>query len=264
MITSWRQSASQTVLTVAEEKIASGYRKMLKMCIPQEAVHHKMQRDEVSQKIIVAVLGQDSRRTVEYCQLNKTRLPFLPKTSSLTDDEESLASQYRKDAQASDSNQVLQRMKKEGIEERSSLLSLASNCSNLGLSKPRTTRGNKLVSLHWTPLSGKALDKSVWNASKKQNVASTQPEGSDISKLVELFQKKTNVNASKDKKIRRVCEFDGESQTLDLTRSNNVAISLKAFREFTNKLREIIAFLDPTRRLGDRVEFLRDLLPLRQ
>jgi hypothetical protein len=52
------ESASQTVLTVAEEKIASGYRKMLKMCIPQEAVHHKMQRDEVSQ-IIVAVLGQD-------------------------------------------------------------------------------------------------------------------------------------------------------------------------------------------------------------
>jgi hypothetical protein len=34
----------------------------------------------------------------------------------------------------------------------------------------------------------------------------------------------------KRQEIRRVCEFDGESQALDLTRSNNVAISLKAFR----------------------------------
>jgi hypothetical protein len=62
-----------------------------------------------------------------------------------------------------------------------------------------------------------------------------QPEGSDISKLVELFQRKRMSPRQKTKEIRRVCEFDGESQTLDLTRSNNVAISLKAFREFTNK-----------------------------
>jgi hypothetical protein len=78
-----------------------------------------------------------------------------------------------------------------------------------------------------------------------------------------LFQKKTNVTASKDKKSDESVSSTAKAKLLDLTRSNNVAISLKAFREFTNKeLREIIAFLDPTRKIGgDRVEFLRDLLP---
>jgi hypothetical protein len=115
------ESASQTVLTVAEEKIASGYRKMLKMCIPQEAVHHKMQREEVSQKIIVAVLGQDkSEGPSNIANSNKDQASISSKnTSSLTDDEESLASQYRKMLKLQiPKDQVLQRMKKEGIEEK--------------------------------------------------------------------------------------------------------------------------------------------------
>jgi hypothetical protein len=70
-------------------------------------------------------------------------------------------------------DQVLQRMKKEGIEEKDHRCcrwrqtAAIWGCRNQG-----RLEGNKLVSLHWTPLSGKALDKSVWNASKKQNVAS--------------------------------------------------------------------------------------------
>jgi hypothetical protein len=261
-------SASHTVLTVAEEKVALGYRKMLKMCIPREAVHHKMQRDEVSQKIIVAVLGQDKpegRSNIAASKKDQASTSSK-KSSSLTDDEESLASQYRKMLKLQiPKDQVLQRMQKEGIEEKIIVAVVGVKLQQSGAvaAKDESKNGNKLVSLHWTPLSGKALDKSVWNASKKQNVASTEPEGSDISKLVELFQKKTNVNASKDKKSDESVSSTSKAKLLDLTRSNNVSISLKAFKEFTNKeLREIIAFLDPTRKIGgDRVEFLSDLLP---
>lgn len=262
------QSISQTVLTVAEEKVAAGYRRMLKMCIPREAVHHKMQRDEVSQKIIVAVLGQDEpkeRPIISDSNQDHASLSSK-KISSLTDDEESLASQYRKMLKLQiPKDQVLQRMQKEGIKEKiiAAVVGVKLQQSEALDTKDDPKNGNKLVSLHWTPLSGKALDKSVWKASNKQNVASTQPEGSDISKLVELFQKKTNVNASKDKKSDESVSSTAKAKLLDLTRSNNVSISLKAFREFSNKeLREIIAFLDPTRKIGgDRVEFLRDLLP---
>jgi hypothetical protein len=262
------ESTSQTILTVAEEKVASGYRKMLKMCIPREAVHHKMQHDDVSKKIIVAVLGQDkSEGRSNISDSNKDNASLSSKkSSSLTDDEESLASQYRKMLKLQiPKDQVLQRMKKEGIEEKIivAVVGVKLQQSEAVETKDESKNGNKLVSLHWTPLSGKALDKSVWKASKKQNVASTQPEGSDISKLVELFQKKTNVTASKDKKSDESVSSTAKAKLLDLTRSNNVSISLKAFREFSNKeLREIIAFLDPTRKIGgDRVEFLRDLLP---
>jgi hypothetical protein len=81
--------------TVAEEKIA--IQKMLKMSIPRAAVQHKMQRDEVSQKITDAVLGEVSRKT-EYCltPINKDHTVASKTKSSLTDDEESVASNYRK------------------------------------------------------------------------------------------------------------------------------------------------------------------------
>jgi hypothetical protein len=162
-------------------------------------------------------------------------------------------------------DQVLQRMKKEGIEERSSLLSFVKlQQSGAVETKDDSKNGNKLVSLHWTPLSGKALDKSVWNASKKQNVASTQPEGSDISKLVELFPENEMSPRQKTRNPTSLW-FDGESQTLDLTRSNNVAISLKAFREnsLTRAARDH-RISGPNAKIGGCVEFLRDLLPLRR
>jgi hypothetical protein len=265
-------STSQSVLSVEKEKIAATYRKMLKMCIPSEAVRHKMARDEVDATIVLAVLGQEKvsdhgklRAVAESDSFSVTSKASKGKPS-LTDGEESVASQYRKLLKLQiPKDQVLQRMKKEGIEETIIVAVVGDKMSQSGAiqSKDEPKTGSKLVSLHWTPLSGKELDNSVWKATKSRDVASAQPEGSDISKLVELFQKKTNANVPKDKKCDDSVGSTAKAKLLDITRSNNVAISLKAFKDFSKKeLGEIIAFIDPTRKIrGERVEFLRDLLP---
>jgi hypothetical protein len=59
-------------------------------------------------------------------------------------------------------DQVLQRMKKEGIEEKIIVAVVGVKLQQSGAveTKDDSKNGNKLVSLHWTPLSGKALDKT--------------------------------------------------------------------------------------------------------
>ena len=58
----------------------------------------------------------------------------------------------------------------------------------------------------------------------------------------------------KEKKEAEEANGIGKAKLLDLTRSNNIAISLKAFKEFSHQeLAEIIGFLDPTRKIrGER------------
>ena len=53
------------------------------------------------------------------------------------------------------------------------------------------------------------------------------------------------------------------AKLLDLTRANNIAISLKAFNDLTfRSLAEAIGDLDPDRKIvGERVQFLPNLLP---
>jgi transcriptional antiterminator Rof (Rho-off) len=70
-------------LSNEEEQIASQYRKMLKMGMPQGAVMQKMSVDGVAQNIQDSVVAKSA---VEYSQ----------KFSALTSDEEQIASQYRK------------------------------------------------------------------------------------------------------------------------------------------------------------------------
>jgi hypothetical protein len=91
---------------------------MLKMCIPQEAVHHKMQRDEVSQKIIVAVLGQDkSEGPSNIANSIRPGFHFFQKLHLLRTTK-SRSHPIPQRCSSFNSNQVLQRMKKEGIEEK--------------------------------------------------------------------------------------------------------------------------------------------------
>ena len=48
------------LLSDEEEAIATTYRNMLKVCIPKEAVRHKMKQDGIVIKIVEAVLGKDA------------------------------------------------------------------------------------------------------------------------------------------------------------------------------------------------------------
>ena len=95
-------------------------------------------------------------------------------------------------------------------------------------------------------------------------MAVAQPEGSDISKLVELFQKKTNKKVvSAGDGAGSNGKGDDMAKLIDLNRANNLAISLKAFKDFSHaELAETIAHLDPLQRItGERVQFMKDLLP---
>ena len=47
-------------LSQEEEKIASTYRNMIKVCIPKDAVRHKMKQEGISHNIIEAVLGKEN------------------------------------------------------------------------------------------------------------------------------------------------------------------------------------------------------------
>jgi hypothetical protein len=136
---------------------------MLKMCIPQEAVHHKMQR-EVSQKIYCCCLGTRQVRKGPSNIANSIRpgFHFFQNTSSLTDDEE-VARILPQDAQASDSERPSAATNEEGRNRRKIIVAVVGvklQQSGAVETKDDSKNGNKLVSLHWTPLSGKALDKT--------------------------------------------------------------------------------------------------------
>ena len=242
----------QSFLSAEEETVAASYRKMLKMMIPPEAVRHKMMKDSVDSKIVTAVLGADPS------EAKKSRKP----ENSLSEEEEQIAATYRKMLRMKiPPDGVRQKMMKNGVSEHIIAAVLGAD-----ISKPKKmpTHGSQLVSLHWTPLSGEALDNSVWRASKKRKMTIAQPEGSDISKLVELFQKKTNKRAvSAADASGSSGKSDDMAKLIDLNRANNLAISLKAFKDFSHQeLADTIAHLDPLQRItGERVQFMKDLLP---
>ena len=242
-----------TNLTAAEEAIAAPFRKMLKMMIPKEGVRHKMVKDQVDAKIIDAVVGSDGSSEKEEVKLTLAEKATVAKYTKM------LKLQMPREA-------VRHNMEKDQVSEKVIGVVLdikGGSASSTGSNQQSqaSKRASKLVSLHWTPLSGKELDNSVW-AAKKNNAAPTQPEGSDISKLVELFQKKSTV-----KKAKTIGgESDngiGKAKLIDLNRANIVAISLKAFKDFSHdELANILQNVDPDHKLhGERVQFVRDLLP---
>lgn len=127
----------------------------------------------------------------------------------------------------------------------------------------------KTIAFHWTTsnLAPELLEQSIFGRAelKKRKLASINPEEADIKKLEELFQKKNNSKTGKLKGAGAGQEEAGSdmAKLLDLTRANNIAISLKAFNDFTfRSLAETIADLDPDSKIvGERVHFIPNLLP---
>ena len=60
-----KKNSSSSSLTSSEESTAANYRRMMRMNIPKEAVHHKMMKDGVSEKIISAVLGNNKKQVAK-------------------------------------------------------------------------------------------------------------------------------------------------------------------------------------------------------
>jgi hypothetical protein len=257
------------VLTVAENLIAEKYRKMLKLRIPSDAVRHKMVQDQVEDKIVEAVLGSESMSDPSKEGL-KPKAAITTSTirsgnsssTTLSEEEESVAVQYRKLLKINVSKDaLLSRMKQEGVSPKIICAILGQNALNGDDSIKGTagstsgSTGSKMISINWDHTEN-AVAGSVWEV--WQNA---QPEPMDFTQLKEMFQRKEQ--KQKDMKTMDATNGIGKAKLLDITRSNNIAISLKAFKEFTHlELSEIIRFLDPIRKIrGERTNFIRDLLP---
>lgn len=262
-------STTANTLNAEEMATANKFKKMLSMGVPKEGVRHKMIREQVSQKIIDAVLGAPSENTTNE---RITPPPAISTERDLTDDEMSLVSQYKKMLKLQiPREQVLSRMQKEGVGEKIITAVMGkrfSSSMSTSTEDSKTSHGttSNLVSLHWTPLSGKDLDDSIWSRASKKRGISTKaagPEKPEFNELMELFQKKANSGKIRTKKSQDSGKGSDKAKLLDITRSNNVAISLKAFKDFPfEELAEIISYLDPLRKIrGEKCQFLRDILP---
>jgi hypothetical protein len=133
--------------------------------------------------------------------------------------------------------------------------------------QPSSKSKGKTIQLHWTTsnLPPELLQQSIFGKAdkKKRKIATINPEESDIKKLEALFQKRDNSKSTKLKAVGSE-EVGGDmAKLLDLTRANNIAISLKKFNDFTfRSLAETIDDLDPDCKIVDeRVQFIPNLLP---
>ena len=244
-------------LNPPDEAVAAHYRKLISRGVPKDSVRFGMAKDNVAPHIIAAVLGETPETH------NVGSVPAKKASDDgLSPEEEKIASQFKKLLKRQiPRQQILDRMKSEGVSDKVIVAVLGKR--GLAVStKEDAPKGNtsRFVQLHWTPLSDSQLDNSVW---KNRSFELASPEASAISKLKELFEKKTNKSMPKDRKASLASDGPKKAKLLDINRSNNIAISLKAFKDYSyGELSEIIRFLDPLRRLhGERVHFLRDLLP---
>ena len=265
--------SKQQQLSGEEEVIASKYRRMLKMRVPLDAVKHKMTQDAVDLKIVSVIV---SEATGDNSEVPPTPLVPAKKAVSealvLTQEEEKEASKYRmmikvcipKDA-------IRHEMKKEGVSDKivESVLGkewLENQSVPQTASKPKEFN-RKTIQFHWTTsnLPPELLQQSIFGKvdQKKRKISTINPEEADIKKLEELFQKRDNSAAAKKKASGVDDAGGGMAKLLDLTRANNIAISLKAFNDFTfRSLAETINDLDPDRKIvGERVQFIPNLLP---
>lgn len=243
-------------LSPVDEQIAAQYRKMLKISIPRDAVRNKMMRDNIGVRIIEAVLGKGATAKADSDVV----------AIVLTTEEEAVASQYRKMIRINiPKDAVRHKMMKDNVDARIIIAVIGGNDEGPGAAKKKKKNTNTMVALHWTPLSPSALENSIWRTTKKRKMtAPSIHAGGEVKKLEEIFQKKTSKAGTKGSGDAGP-EGDGKAMAklIDLNRANIIAISLKAFQDFSHKeLSDTIANLDPdTKIVGERVQFLTGLLP---
>eukprot|EP00986_Skeletonema_menzelii_P006793 scaffold2578_cov136-Skeletonema_menzelii.AAC.9 len=264
---------SKSNLSDEEDRIASKYRRMLKMGIPLDAVRHCMTKEGVAPKI-ASVVSEEASPHEEAAITPVT--PSKPKSGStagpaLSEEEEKIASKYRKMLKfCIPKDTVRHDMKKEGVSQKivEAVLGKEDTINTANNMETPATKGKntKTKGIHWTAnnLRQDLLEESIFarSATKKRKLPLIYPEEADIKKLEELFRKNDNVHTGKVKNGDSNAG-SGMAKLLDITRANNIAIQLKAFNDFTLRaLAETINDLDPDSKIvGERVQFLPQLLP---
>ena len=265
---------SKSNLTEEEEKVASKYKRMLKMGVPLDAVKHSMTKEGVDSKIAAAVAEEASPQVTasESIPTTPARPKSVPKTGPvLSEEEEKIAAKYRKMLKLCIPKEAVRHdMRKEGVNDKIVEAIFGKEDANAtdttNMKTPVTGKNRKTIALHWTTsnLAPEQLQQSIFarSASKKRKLMSINPEESDIKKLEELFQKKNNANTGQ-LKTGQSNAGNGMAKLLDIPRANNIAIQLKAFNDFTlRELAETINDLDPESKIvGERIQFIPQLLP---
>jgi hypothetical protein len=252
--------SSAPQLSEEESICVETYRKMLKVGLERDVVRHRMMKDKVSALVIEIVLGRDGNTSTAVDGNN-----LSPEQNKIVLFYQNMLKMgIPKDA-------VRHKMKMDQVDEF--IVSIVLNekkQSKCDHDIPSTKKSN-LKSLNWTPITEDELsNNSVWKVSTKKRKRSTMSilsESQDMSRLEELFQKKNNMHTSSNRASSVDNLHTSESRTMakiiDIARAQNVAISLKAFREFSfDELISIIASLDALNKIqGERVQFMKDFLP---
>ena len=166
-------------------------------------------------------------------------------------------------------------MKQEGVSAKiiESVVGSEGDGGKIGAA-PKAANNRKTIALHWTTpnLAPEQLEQSIFgrrSEKKKRKLVSINPEEADIKRLEELFQKKTAKSKMTTGSAGQGSGPGGDgvssemAKLLDLTRANNIAISLKAFNDFTfRSLADTINDVDPESKIvGERVQFIPNILP---
>ncbi|KAL3815366.1 hypothetical protein ACHAXA_000753 [Cyclostephanos tholiformis] len=260
-------------LSSEDDAIAEKYRMMLKMGVPLDGVKHKMDLEGVDLKIVSAVeqgASMSSAAGDGSISVDPPKKSTKSTGPTLSNEEEAIAAKYRNMLKVCIPKEAVRhKMKQEGVSDKiaDAVLGRQTDGGN-GPDHALLPNANsrKTIAFHWTTsnLAPELLEQSIFGRTelKKRKLVSINPEELDIKKLEELFQKRQNNIATK--KAAGLEENSSDmAKILDLTRANNIAISLKAFNDFTfRSLAETINDIDPDFKIdGERVQFIPNLLP---
>jgi Formin Homology 2 Domain/Subunit CCDC53 of WASH complex len=263
-------SSNCTSISKEDHQIAMHYTKMLKVGVAVEGVCQKMANDGVNPNVVSYVLstvtedpkhsslfpwnrnkGADSNETA-FRSANMNNLSIADSVKLESSQE---VSQFHIPQQAKFSSTEKQSKTPESV--------ALPSMKNGILEKSRPSGGRRYKGLHWTPLTDKEIQNSIWKAKSNQNTSMTAPATIDITKLIELFQKRSMKAPVANYSPVRRSRSKGNPVVINIQRANNIAIGLRAFKDLTYKeLADLVNDLDPSALLTEeQIDVLKGIIP---
>jgi len=247
-------------LTPSEEVSLEKYRKMIKMLVPPSAVRHKMTMDGIEERLIRIVCSDGDKQPSSSFTENKTI------STEFSEEDEKKVASYRKMKKILPPDALRHKMKVDGIDENLICIFFGEKPLPPSKNVPKlrvTTQKDRLVAFHWTPLSPTTAEQSFW-ADPKTPYAAEQVVGEqDLANLKQLFSRK-KVSSTKLKSNQKSLQKKAV-RLLDGNRVQNITITLTSFNKIFESHDDLLNTLeefDPDNRIvGDRLQFLQNLLP---
>jgi len=252
----------RNTLTPSEEVSLEKYRKMIKMLVPPSAVRHKMTMDGIEEHLIRIVCSDGDKQPSSSFTKNKTI------STEFSEEDEKKVASYRKMKKILPPDALRHKMKVDGIDENLVCIFFGEKPLPPSKNVPKlqvTTQKDRLVAFHWTPLSPTTAEQSFW-ADPKTPYATEQVVGEqDLANLKQLFSRKKVSSTSTKLKSNQKSLQKKAVRLLDGNRVQNITITLTSFNKIFESHDDLLNTLeefDPDNRIvGDRLQFLQNLLP---